>query len=85
MVASSRRFVRPAPLTSLAGLAETSPLLVVVAIAYLLLAAWVLAALAFRRAADANVSSWIIPYVIAPLPQQKRNRCAQWLSILSSA
>jgi hypothetical protein len=57
------------PLTSLAALAETSPLITVVAIAYLLLAAWVLAALAFRRAADANVSGWVIPYVIAPIIQ----------------
>jgi uncharacterized membrane protein YhaH (DUF805 family) len=43
--------------------------LMFVALAYLLLVAWALAALSFRRAADAGVNEWITAYVIAPLLQ----------------
>jgi uncharacterized membrane protein YhaH (DUF805 family) len=39
------------------------------ALAYGLIVAWVLAALAFRRAADAAVSEWIAAYAIAPIVQ----------------
>jgi uncharacterized membrane protein YhaH (DUF805 family) len=37
--------------------------------AYLLIAAWALAALAFRRANDANVGGWIAVFAIAPVFQ----------------
>jgi uncharacterized membrane protein YhaH (DUF805 family) len=37
--------------------------------AYLLIAAWALAALAFRRANDANVGGWIAVFAIAPVIQ----------------
>jgi hypothetical protein len=47
------------PLRSLAALARSSEATLILALAYGLLVAWVLAALAFRRAADANVSEWI--------------------------
>ena len=38
----------------------------ILALAYLLIVAWVLAALAFRRAADANVSEWIATLAMVP-------------------
>jgi uncharacterized membrane protein YhaH (DUF805 family) len=39
------------------------------AAAYLLIAAWALAALAFRRANDANVGGWIAAFAITPIVQ----------------
>ena len=43
--------------------------MLILALAYGLLVAWVLAALAFRRAADANVSEWIAAAAIVPVVQ----------------
>ena len=57
------------PLRSLARLEHVSALILVAALGYLLLSAWVLAALAFRRAADSGVSEWIAAYAIVPLVQ----------------
>ncbi|MBV8754881.1 MAG: SRPBCC family protein [Hyphomicrobiales bacterium] len=57
------------PLTSLARLDHVSNLILVLALAYLMLAAWVLAALAFRRAADGGISEWIAVYAIVPFVQ----------------
>jgi uncharacterized membrane protein YhaH (DUF805 family) len=58
-----------APLRSLARLDRVPDLILVWALAYLLLSAWVLAALAFRRAADSGVGGWIAAYAIVPLVQ----------------
>jgi uncharacterized membrane protein YhaH (DUF805 family) len=44
-------------------------LTLIVAFAYLLIATWALAALAFRRAADADISEWIAVFAIAPVIQ----------------
>jgi uncharacterized membrane protein YhaH (DUF805 family) len=57
------------PLRSLAALVRSSEATLILALAYGLLVAWVLAALAFRRAADANVSEWIAAAAIVPVVQ----------------
>jgi uncharacterized membrane protein YhaH (DUF805 family) len=57
------------PLRALVWDDKPSNLLLMLALVYMLLAAWALAALAFRRAANANVSEWIAAYAIAPLVQ----------------
>jgi uncharacterized membrane protein YhaH (DUF805 family) len=57
-----------APLRGLVILDVASTFLIG-ACAYLLIAAWALAALAFRRAADADVSEWIAAAAIAPAVQ----------------
>lgn len=57
------------PLRSLAALARSSEATLILALAYGLLVAWVLAALAFRRAADAKVSEWIAAAAIVPVVQ----------------
>jgi len=44
-------------------------LLPVLGVAYLLIVAWPLVALAFRRANDANVGGWIAAFAIAPIIQ----------------
>lgn len=59
-----------APLRPLTKLEPPLPgAILMLALAYLLIVAWVLAALAFRRAADAAISAWITAYAIAPLAQ----------------
>jgi uncharacterized membrane protein YhaH (DUF805 family) len=57
------------PLRSLVTQTNASNLTLILALAYLLLVAWVLAALAFRRAADANLSGWIAAFAMAPIIQ----------------
>jgi uncharacterized membrane protein YhaH (DUF805 family) len=39
---------------------------IALAVPYLLIVAWALAALAFRRANDANVSGWVAAFAIRP-------------------
>jgi hypothetical protein len=58
-----------APLRPLVMLDRLSSLVLILALAYLLIVAWALAALAFRRAADAGVSEWIAAYAVAPIVQ----------------
>ena len=58
------------PFRPLVRVDQVSTLLLLPALAcILLIVAWVLAALAFRRAADAGVSEWIAAYAIAPIVQ----------------
>src|ERR1700681_2944460 len=57
------------PLRSLVALERRSSLLLIAALAYLLIATWALAALAFRRAADAGLGGGIAVFVIAPILQ----------------
>jgi hypothetical protein len=56
------------PLRALATL-DHADLVSIPALAYFLIAAWALAALAFRRAADADVSVWIAAIAVAPIVQ----------------
>lgn len=48
---------------------RASDVTLIAAFAYGLLAAWMLAALAFRRAANANVSEWMATLAVAPIIQ----------------
>jgi uncharacterized membrane protein YhaH (DUF805 family) len=57
------------PLRSAVVVARASNLVLLLALAYWLIASWALAALAFRRAADANIAEWIATFVIAPIVQ----------------
>ncbi len=58
------------PLRALAPtLIHVSNLTLILALGYLLIVAWVLAALSFRRAANANISEWIAVAAIAPVVQ----------------
>jgi uncharacterized membrane protein YhaH (DUF805 family) len=57
------------PLRALVTLERPSSLLLIAALAYLLIAAWALAALAFRRAADADLGGGIAVFAIAPILQ----------------
>jgi len=57
------------PLRSLVTVSRGSDLPQTVGLAYLLIAAWVLAALAFRRANDANVGGWVAAFAITPAIQ----------------
>jgi uncharacterized membrane protein YhaH (DUF805 family) len=57
------------PLRSLVTLERASSITLIAALAYLLIAAWALAALAFRRAADADLSEGIAVFAIAPIIQ----------------
>src|SRR5712671_6739804 len=57
------------PLRALVKLERPSSLLLIAALAYLLIAAWALAALAFRRAADADRGGGIAVFAIAPILQ----------------
>jgi uncharacterized membrane protein YhaH (DUF805 family) len=57
------------PLRSLVALERRSSLLLIAALAYLLIAAWALAALAFRRAADADIGGGVAVLAIAPIFQ----------------
>jgi uncharacterized membrane protein YhaH (DUF805 family) len=58
-----------APLRWLVKLDRPSDLMLILALADLLIAAWVLSALAFRRARDGNVNGWIAAFAVAPLIQ----------------
>jgi uncharacterized membrane protein YhaH (DUF805 family) len=57
------------PLRELARYNGTADKTLGLALFYLLLAAWMLAALAFRRAADADVSGWNAVFAVAPIVQ----------------
>jgi uncharacterized membrane protein YhaH (DUF805 family) len=57
------------PLRKLAALPDPPSAVLLSALAYLVLAAWVLAALAFRRAANAAISEWIAAPAMAPFVQ----------------
>jgi hypothetical protein len=57
------------PLRWLVRLDHPSSLLLIAALAAMLIAAWALAALAMRRATDANVSGWIAAFAVAPVVQ----------------
>ena len=57
------------PLRSLAKSGQASDVMLLLALAIFLLVAWLLAALAFRRAADANLSGWIAAFALAPVIQ----------------
>jgi uncharacterized membrane protein YhaH (DUF805 family) len=57
------------PLRSLRGLSDASPLLLGLTFVYLLIVAWALAALSFRRAANADINGWIAASAIAPAIQ----------------
>ena len=58
-----------APLRTLVAQAYVSDIVLFAALAYFLLVAWVLAVLAFRRAADANLSEAIAAGAAAPVAQ----------------
>ncbi len=57
------------PLRTLATLDRASPLVMILAIAFMLPVALALASLSFRRASDANLNEWIAAYAIAPIVQ----------------
>ena len=57
------------PLQTLAKHSGASALTLLLALGSLLMACWALAALAFRRAADADASGWIAAFAIAPIVQ----------------
>ena len=57
------------PLRFLVSHAQSSNLVLIAALAFGLLVAWVLAAFAFRRAANANVSEWLAAAAIVPVIQ----------------
>jgi uncharacterized membrane protein YhaH (DUF805 family) len=58
-----------APLRRLVTLDHPPTLVLILALAAMLIAAWALAALAIRRAIDANVNGWIAAFVVAPVVQ----------------
>jgi uncharacterized membrane protein YhaH (DUF805 family) len=57
------------PLRSLVTIERLPNILLIAALVYLLIAAWVLAALAFRRAADADIGEAIAVFAMAPILQ----------------
>jgi len=57
------------PWRSILRLGHLGSLLDFAALAYLIVAAWLLTAFAFRRAADANVNGWIAGFAIIPALQ----------------
>jgi len=57
------------PLRALVAVSQVSDFMLILALAYLLIVAWALAALSFRRAANANISEWIAAAAIAPVVQ----------------
>jgi hypothetical protein len=57
------------PLQMLARHGWTSNTTLILSFAYLLIAAWVLAALSFQRAADADVSRWLAAFAVTPVVQ----------------
>ena len=72
-----------APLHSLATLYRPSdPLLLLIvtaALAYCIVATWALAALSFRRAADADIDEWVAAIAVAPVLQIP---IILWLSVM---
>jgi uncharacterized membrane protein YhaH (DUF805 family) len=58
-----------APLRSLVTQAQASNVILIFGFAYFLIVAWVLAALAFRRAADANITEAAAVAALAPIVQ----------------
>jgi hypothetical protein len=48
---------------------QASDLILILTLGYLVIVAWALAALSFRRAANANISEWIAAAAIAPVVQ----------------
>jgi uncharacterized membrane protein YhaH (DUF805 family) len=58
-----------APLHYLVNRLQPPTIVLVLALAYLIIAAWLLAALSFRRAADAGVNEWIAAAAVAPAVQ----------------
>jgi len=57
------------PLRSMTVFDKTSVLTLPLALAFALSAEWALAALAFRRAADAGFTEWVAAYAIVPVIQ----------------
>src|SRR5262249_1141272 len=57
------------PLRLLARHDGTSAATLIAALACLLIVAWALAALAFRRAADADISAWVAAFAMGPIIQ----------------
>src|SRR5580692_5560986 len=57
------------PLRSMVVLSRTSNLILILALAYFLIVCWALAALSFRRAANAAIGEWIAAFAIAPIVQ----------------
>jgi hypothetical protein len=57
------------PFRWMVKLGPGSTVMPLLAFAYSLMASWCLAALAFRRAADAEIPEWIVAFVIAPIVQ----------------
>jgi uncharacterized membrane protein YhaH (DUF805 family) len=57
------------PLRPLAMDSQSSGILLLLALAYSLMVAWLLAALTFRRAANANITEWIAAAAMAPIVQ----------------
>jgi uncharacterized membrane protein YhaH (DUF805 family) len=58
-----------APLRALVTLERASDAVLMLGLVWLLIAAWALAALSFRRAADADLTGWAAAYAIVPLVQ----------------
>jgi uncharacterized membrane protein YhaH (DUF805 family) len=59
----------PSAQRPVATLEHASAVVLLTAFVYVLIVAWVLVALAFRRAADAGISEWVAAYAIAPILQ----------------
>src|SRR5882757_2513527 len=57
------------PLQMLARSGGTPGTILILALGFMLLAAWALAALSFRRAADAGITGWVATFAIAPVIQ----------------
>jgi uncharacterized membrane protein YhaH (DUF805 family) len=57
------------PLQSLIWLRHPSTAALLLTMIFMVIAAWIQSALAFRRAIDANISGWIAAFVIAPTLQ----------------
>jgi hypothetical protein len=57
------------PLPSIVRLGANVTPLFFLALAYLVFAGWMLAALAFRRAMDANIGGWVIGFAVIPILQ----------------
>src|SRR5437016_5085664 len=58
-----------APLRALVTHVPASDPALLLGLAYMLVIAWILAALSFRRAADADVSEWVAAAATAPIIQ----------------
>jgi uncharacterized membrane protein YhaH (DUF805 family) len=66
---SANGWIYLVPHRVLATVIGTAELLAILGAAYLLLVAWALAALAFRRATDASIGGWIAVFAVAPFIQ----------------